>query len=199
MTPDEFLELVKLRRTIRAFKPEMPPDDDLMAVLEAGCYAPHAHPDEESWRFILIKNKEIMRKFGPSDADFNKYAYSAPAWIAVAWRTAGMPDKAVDIQGFFDPDKPPPSLAEFKEFMSRTMHGLMGVGHAVQNLLLAATIRGLGVGYVGTFDPPPPPEFERAFSIEKPFCLLMILPIGYPAEDHPSESKDMSKIVKVIE
>lgn len=199
MTLNEFLDLVKSRRTIRAFKPEMPPHEDLMAVLEAGCYAPHAHPEEESWRFILVKNKEIMRRFGPSDADFNKYAHSAPAWIVVAWRTAGMPDKTVDIQGFFDPDKPTPDLAEFKEFMTRAMHGLMGVGHAVQNLLLASTIRGLGVGYVGTFDPSPSSEFERALSIEKPSCLLMILPIGYPAEDRPAESKNMSKIVSVIE
>ncbi len=110
-----------------------------------------------------------------------------------------MPDKTVDIQGFFAPDKPTPSMVEFTEFTSRAMHGLMGVGHAVQNVILAATLRGLGVGYVGTFDPPPPPEFERALSIEKPFCLLMLLPIGYPAEDRPSQSKDMSKIVSVIE
>lgn len=199
MTPDEFLKLVKSRKTIRAFKPEMPPDEDLMAVLEAGCYAPHAHPEEESWRFILVKNREIMKRFGPAASDFNKYAHGAPAWIAVAWRTSGMPDKAVDIQGFFNPDRPPPDLPEFKEFMSRSMHGLMGVGHAVQNLLLAATLRGLGVGYVGTYDPPPPSGFERALSIKKPFCLLMILPIGYPAEDPPIKSKDFSKIVSVIE
>jgi nitroreductase len=79
------------------------------------------------------------------------------------------------------------------------MHGLMGVGHAVQNVLLAATIRGLGVGYVGTFDPPPPHEFERALSIEMPFSLLMVLPIGYPAENRPSQSKDISKIVSIID
>jgi len=103
------------------------------------------------------------------------------------------------IQGFFDPDKPTPDLTAFKEFTSRAIHGLMGVGHAVQNVLLAATLRGLGVGYVGTFDPPPPPDFERALSIEKPFCLLMILPIGYPAEKRPSLSKVISKIVKIIE
>jgi len=199
MKPDEFLELVKSRNTIRAFRPEMPPDEDLMAVLETGCYAPHAHPDEESWRFILVKNRQLMEEHCPPDGDFNRYALGAPAWIAVAWRTAGMPDKEVDIQDFFSANRATPDVPEIRDFMSRAMHGLMGVGHAVQNVLLAATVRGLGIGYVGTFDPPPPPELERALSIEKPFCLLMILPIGYPAEEKPSQSKDISKIVRAIE
>jgi len=48
MSSNETLEVIKKRRSIRAFTAEQIKDEDLQAVLEAGVYAPSA-ANQQAW------------------------------------------------------------------------------------------------------------------------------------------------------
>ena len=47
---NDFLTLIKTRRSIRAYKPDAVPADTLARVLEAGTYAPSAMGEQSPWR-----------------------------------------------------------------------------------------------------------------------------------------------------
>ena len=73
---DDFLTLIRTRRSIRAYKPDAVPADVLARVLEAGTYAPSAM-GEQVYRDRLTKlNAAVIGK------DIDPY-YSAPVIVVV--------------------------------------------------------------------------------------------------------------------
>ncbi len=60
----DFLELIKKRRTIRQFKPEEIPDRVLLKLAEAGRLAPSA-ANLQPLEFVLVKDPEVRRKIFP--------------------------------------------------------------------------------------------------------------------------------------
>ncbi len=58
---NEFLDLIKERRSCRNFKKEQIRKKELEAIVEAGQYAPNAG-GTESWHFTVIQNKEMLER-----------------------------------------------------------------------------------------------------------------------------------------
>jgi nitroreductase len=81
MNPDEVLELMKDRRSIRKFKPESPTDEEINKILEAAHWTQSAS-NRQPWRFIVIKNKETIEKL-QSAAHFGNFVSQAPIVIAI--------------------------------------------------------------------------------------------------------------------
>jgi nitroreductase len=54
-------ENIYSRRAVREYRQDAVPDDILKELIRAGTYAPSAL-DEQPWRFMIIKNRELMRK-----------------------------------------------------------------------------------------------------------------------------------------
>jgi nitroreductase len=79
--PEEFLKILKERRTIRCFKDEMISEKELNMILEAGKWAPSAS-NRQAWKFIVIKNKEIINKLAKV-AIYGKFVREAPVVIAI--------------------------------------------------------------------------------------------------------------------
>ena len=61
MNYDDFLELVKNRRSIRRFKPDPVPDELIDKIIEAARWAPSA-ANSQPWEFIVIKKKKLKDK-----------------------------------------------------------------------------------------------------------------------------------------
>lgn len=57
---NEVLNIIKRRRSIRAFEPRQIGDDELRAIVEAGQYAPNG--GGEAWHFTAIQNTEILQE-----------------------------------------------------------------------------------------------------------------------------------------
>lgn len=55
---NETLDIIKRRRSTRAFLPTQIGDEALAAIVEAGQYAPHG--GSETWHFTAIQNAEIL-------------------------------------------------------------------------------------------------------------------------------------------
>jgi nitroreductase len=53
-----FLDLVKKRRTIRRFRPDPVPDEDIEKIIEAARWAPSGY-NMQPWDFVVIKDKKI--------------------------------------------------------------------------------------------------------------------------------------------
>ena len=58
MEIDQFIELLKSRRSIRAYKPDPIPDEHIQKIIEAARWAPSGG-NSQPWEFIVIKKKEL--------------------------------------------------------------------------------------------------------------------------------------------
>jgi nitroreductase len=81
MNSKEVLQLMKDRRSIRNFKPDMIKDEEIEMILEAARWTQSAS-NRQPWRFIVIKNKDILTKL-KSAARFGNFVAQAPVAIAI--------------------------------------------------------------------------------------------------------------------
>ena len=83
---NDFLTLIKTRRSIRAYKPDAVPADTLARVLEAGTYAPSAM-GEQSATIVAVETKAYRDRLTKLNAavigrDVDPY-YGAPVIVVV--------------------------------------------------------------------------------------------------------------------
>jgi len=179
MKPDEFLNVIVKRHTVRRFKAEPPPEADVAKLLEAAARAPYGG-GSPPWKFVFTGDRAQIEKVGAAlkahqpDAteEFGAYFVHAPVLIAAAWKPICYPAR-----------EPPADLNDpqaWPKYREDITVGLLSVGHAIENILLAATALGLGAGYIG----PSHGEFgfEEILSVEPPYRVCALIPIGYPAE-----------------
>ena len=79
--PEEFLQFLKARRSIREFKDEEIPIEQIDMILEAGRWAPSAS-NLQPWEFIIIKDNEILAKISKL-AFYGKFIKEVPFAIAI--------------------------------------------------------------------------------------------------------------------
>jgi len=56
----EVLEAIRTRRSVRSFKAEKIPDQDVVKILEAARWAPSAG-NRQPWTFIYVKDPQVLR------------------------------------------------------------------------------------------------------------------------------------------
>jgi nitroreductase len=89
-----FEEILRTRRTVGAFRPELPAWDGVARAIELACWAPN-HRKTEPWRFHMIGPETargivelnatlVATKSGPEQATAKRKQWSAvPGWLAV--------------------------------------------------------------------------------------------------------------------
>lgn len=60
MLTNETLQNIKQRRSVRSYTDEQIKDEELLAILEAGMYAPNA--GDQAWHFTVVQNKVLLTK-----------------------------------------------------------------------------------------------------------------------------------------
>jgi nitroreductase len=58
---NSIFEIIYTRRAVREYKQDDVPDEIIKELIKAGIYAPSAL-NEQPWRFVVIKNKWLMKK-----------------------------------------------------------------------------------------------------------------------------------------
>jgi nitroreductase len=81
MNPDDLLELMKARRSIRSFKPDTVPDEAITTILEAARWCQSAS-NKQPWRFIVIKSKNAIKALCKC-ATYGNFIDQAPLVIAI--------------------------------------------------------------------------------------------------------------------
>ena len=62
------LDVLKTRRSVRKYTDEMPRDEDIERIVEAGLYAPTGM-GKQGVKFVVVKNKEMRDHLSKLNAD----------------------------------------------------------------------------------------------------------------------------------
>ena len=155
------LDVLKTRRSIRKYTEEMPRDEDLERIVEAGLYAPTGR-GRQGVKFVVVKNKEMRDHLSKLNADVmgsdNDPFYGAPVVIVV--------------------------LAD-KNAPTHVYDGAL----TMQNLMLAADSKGIGSCWIHrakeVFASEEGKQLLKDWGIEGDYEGIGHCILGYPAEEAP--------------
>ena len=175
----DVMEVIRKRRTIRAYKPAPVDDSALSTILEAGRLAP-SWGNSQTWRFIVITDDNVKTQLaetavrpGNRGVDAVK---AAPVVVAVCaeLNRAGYRDGApsTDKGGYW--------------FM-------FDAGLALENMVLTAESLGLGTLFVGGMDAG---KAETILGVPEGYAFVILLVIGHPDEFPDARPrKDVAEVV----
>jgi len=169
-------EAMFTQRSIRKFKPDPIPADDLRLIIEAAVRAPNGG-NRQTARFIVLTDPALIRQFGPL---YKEAWYAKRHDIGETWT------KLEDVPDTPGSSRPAAQLAdEIKDAPAIVLAFTLGRGGAssvipaVQNLMLAA--RALGIGSVPTTLHEKVMERVYAlFGVPAEAEFHLCIPLGYP-------------------
>lgn len=208
MEIDKFIELVRKRRSIRAFKSEPIPDEYIEKILEAARWA-MSGANGQPWEFIVVKDKETRNKITAIYAKGQKEKWyieqsrieelrhsGYPAGIRA--ETAGFRDAPVFIVVCGDPRTFQASALYANFLVGGGGFGAIyfkNMANATQNIHLAAAALGLGTEWV-TINAAIEGHLKNLLDVPNELDVHTIVPIGYPAyEPSPPYRRELKEIV----
>ncbi len=181
-----FDQIIVGRRSVRRFTERPVARADLLALIEAACWAPSPH-GTQPWRFAVLSTAAPKQRLAAAMAD---------EWrrqLALDGQDADVVDERVRISRLRitsapvvivpclfggDLDRYPDPLRQQAELTMATQ----SLGCAVQNLLLAAYARGLDAGWMCA----PlfcPETVVAALGLDESLIPHALIPVGYAAQD----------------
>ena len=168
-----FLDLVRRRYSVRAYRPDPVPDDLLATVLEAGRLAPTAS-NRQPFRIIVVQTRgresELRRIYD------SEWFVQAPLILCVC---------AV------------PSEAWRRTMYDGRSHADVDSAIVMDHLTLAAADLGLGTCWIAAFDPTAAREVLAIPDEGEP---MLFTPLGFAADESPSprhaERRPLDELVR---
>ncbi|MCR4429272.1 MAG: nitroreductase family protein [Caldiserica bacterium] len=150
-------EAIKNRRSIRRFKKEKIPEEDLRSlVLESGIWAPSGG-NAQTWRFLIITDEKILKKI----------KLVSPGLL-------GDPPSLIVICHDM-------SLAQRKGGrLGEAVLSLMDTAMAAQNIMLQAYSMGFGTCPIASFHPE---AIKQILNLPAYFSPQLIISVGIPDEN----------------
>ncbi len=160
-------ELIKSRKSTRHFKNQDVKLEIIYQIIEAARWAPSGL-NNQPWKFIIVKNKDIKEKIG-NLSHYKRIFLEAPVLIPF----------------FIDTD-----LIYHRE------KDIMGIGAAVENILLATESLGLGAVWLGEIIKARE-EVETILETPSNLELLGVVALGYPEEGRKKKRmrKELNEII----
>ena len=148
----EFYDVLRKRRSIRAYKEDPVPPEVLERIASAAHNAPSAC-NLQPYRFLVLTDAELIARLNAVTRQ--KFIGRAPVVIA--------------------------ALGNEEAAWHRNGHSLMefDLGIAMEHIVLAAAAEGLGSCYIGAFDVD---AANRLLRVPSGWSAVMLTPLGYPAE-----------------
>lgn len=191
----DFFELVEKRHSVRKFKKDIPPKEDIMKIINAARLAPSAR-NEQMWYFVAVYNDQIKKDLRL--AAINKYdqlkafpaAKSKQQEIEASKNYASFfADAPVVIAVFMKP-----VLSSIEQILIdcyfpdtvirriRPMPDIQSIGASIENILLASEALGYGacwmtaplIGYQ---------EMEKILGVDPEYHLTALIAFGKPDEN----------------
>jgi nitroreductase len=147
------------RRSIRLYSPEAVSDAVVQKLLEAAMAAPSAAA-KDPWRFVVVRNRQTLAEIVAALPNGQMLA-GAALGIAVCGELPAAHDQQLSYL-------------------------LQDCSAAIENLLLAAHILGLGACWLGVH-----PREQRMNALKKILSLpTSVIPVACIAIGHPAEAKE---------
>jgi nitroreductase len=160
----EFMDVVRQRRSVRKYEETPIPDEKLDTLLEAVKWAP-SWANTQCWEIIVIKDPVVKEKLQSSlpakGQPATKAMVQAPVVLAVCGKTK--------------------SSGYYKDLVT-TKFGdwfMFDLGIACQNICLTAHSLGLGTVMVGLFDHD---KAAGILNVPAGYELVVLIPLGFPAK-----------------
>jgi len=207
MKIDEFLELVKKRRSIRRFKPGPIPDEYIEKIIEAARWA-MSGANAQPWEFIVVKDQETKNKVAEFYTEMRKEQYVIEKTRVEDLRHPQLSTPPFDAPGLKEASIVIIVCGDRRTLQASALAGsfipptvgpeytyVNNMACAVHNLHLAAAALGLGSQWIS-----PNRVWESSLKslLDIPGILEIhaVVPVGYPAYDPlPPYRRDLKEIV----
>ncbi len=164
----DVLSLISGRYSVRAYREDPLPRDDLDSCLEAARLAPSAC-NSQPWRFVLADEPELLNALREAaiHRGMNRFAARAPVIAAVFSAGGNLTSRA----GAAVKDIP---------------YHYIDIGIAAEHFCLAAAERGIGSCMIGWFDKK---RVKRALNAPALLKPVLLITLGRPEGDQKPEKK----------
>jgi len=167
----ELLEAIKGRRSIRAYRPNPIPSEDVERLIDCARWAPSAG-NLQPWEFIAVTQESKKLELARA-ALGQRFIAEAPVVLVVCadtWRSASV----YGLRG-------------------ESLYCIQDTAAAIQNLLLTAYSMGYGTCWVGAFNEE---TVRPVLNIPRRLRPVAIIPIGVPGESpSPPPRRPVSQIL----
>ena len=165
----DFYEVVKMRRSFRVFKPDMPEKEKIDRILNSARLAP-TWANMQGVHYVIVQDPENVKAVGNAVGQMPKFA-KAPMFIIgiIPEKGSGMNSNGEKYYG-------------------------VDFGICFEHLILAATAEGLATCWIGWFNEP---KVKEILNIPEEYKVMGLTPLGYPvkAKDEVTERKSLEKII----
>ncbi|SDI87259.1 cob(II)yrinic acid a,c-diamide reductase [Frankineae bacterium MT45] len=179
----DLYDVITRRRDVRAqFTGEPVADEALQRILAAAHAAPSVGMTQP-WDFILVRDQGLRQQFqqhvaGERDV-FNASLSDAEAQTFARIKIEGILESSLGIVITYDADRGSPAVLGRHAIADA---GLYSTCLAIQNLWLAATAEGLGVGWVSFYREPFLQELLEIPAGVRPVAWLCVGPVSHLEE-----------------
>jgi nitroreductase len=189
MNYEDFLALLKARRSVRAFRSDPIPDDAVDKIIEAARFSPSGG-NSQPWEFIVIKDPETRDKIVQLVADQGAITRKVeltreeelrfPGTQGPA-RAPGFKDAPVFIVLCGDP-RTREAYPRLTLLTRGDSHFASSLANAFFSMTLAAVTLGLGAQWVSaTGSPFVSPLLKELLAIPEDLSVYDMMALGYPA------------------
>jgi nitroreductase len=195
MDIDRLINLLKSRRSIRAFKPDPIPDEFIQKIIEAARWAPSGG-NSQPWEFIIVKKKEIKDRIADLFVESTKPVRQAEMTREKELRVPAL-EREIAEPGF---KKAPvfilvcgdPRLNEAFPLLVYQKSGMeiltSNLASAFLCMQLAAKALGLGSQWVSATGGFMGNPLKKLLDIPEEFRIYDMMAAGYPAYQLGSRS-----------
>jgi nitroreductase len=170
----KFLELIKIRESVRAYSDKPVEREVLERCVEAARLAPSAC-NSQPWKFVIIDNPELKEKVARETystvVSFNKFAMQAPVLIAIIMER-------------------PTTISQIGGRIKNKDYYLFDIGIAAEHFCLQAAEEGLGTCMMGWFNEK---KIMELLHIPSKRSVGLIISVGYPKTGDIREKKRKTK------
>lgn len=131
---NQVIDVIKKRRSVRAYKEEQIKEDELQAILDAGLWAPSGH-NSQPWHFTVIQDTDFIKHM--SVVSLQGMTQSPVEWVA----RMGMNGRDI----FYGA----PTVVVVSGKKNELLEPLIDCSAAVENMLLAAESLDIGSCWIG--------------------------------------------------
>lgn len=182
----EFSELVKKRRSCRAYKPTPVTEEQLQAILEAGQWAP-SPLNEQPFQFIAVTDPMVKAQIQKAGIEAKQTVEdnSGPGWVK-KYPMNFIAEAPLILVVVYDPAK-----GGLGSYFGQPHGALQSASASIQNILLRAADIGLESLWFTFFSPA---ALKSLLDIPKELEIAGIVLIGTPAMEAKAPPRRPAKI-----
>jgi nitroreductase len=165
-----FLDMVRARQSVRAYKTEALNQESIARCLEAARLAPSAC-NAQPWKFIVVDQPDLKNALADAMQDkllpMNHFTKQAPVHIVIVRESANL-------------------TSNLGRVIKNKEYPLMDIGIAVEHFCLQAIEEGLGTCIIGWFNEK---KVKKLLGIPSGKRAELIITLGIPATDEVREKR----------